>query len=98
MPKPTKKRGAVAFEEYYASLYGYRWSKLRDALLGPKHQVARLNQFASQLDERWHPLSEVPDRESRDKDSRPATLLCVMDPASCWAAEILLCRVPEGKS
>ena len=108
MPKSAKKRGAAAFEEYYASLYGDRWYQLKKALLGPKHQVARVNQFASQKDLPWQPLSEIPDRESRDTLTQLRHYY-VMDLASCWAAELLplpenggeildLCAAPGGKS
>ena len=108
MPKSTKKKGAEAFEEYYASLYGERWSNLREALVGPKHQVARVNAFATVQDNRWVPLGEVANRELRSTDTNLRHYY-IMDLASCWAAELLplpdhggeildLCAAPGGKS
>ena len=108
MPKSSKKRGADAFEHYYAELYGERWATLKAALLGPKNQVARINRFTSETDHPWRSLDDVPDRESRC-DATNLRNYYIMDLASCWAAELLplpehggeildLCAAPGGKS
>ena len=108
MPKSSKKRGADAFEEYYAALYGERWKDLKAALLGPKHQVARINHFVSKGERAWRALDEISDRESRCTSSNLRDYY-IMDLASCWAAELLplpeqggeildLCAAPGGKS
>jgi 16S rRNA C967 or C1407 C5-methylase (RsmB/RsmF family) len=38
-------KGKGGFEEHYRGVYGERWDALRGALLGPVHQVARVNPF-----------------------------------------------------
>lgn len=39
------RKGSLGFDEYYAQIYGERWSALRAALLEPVQQVARPNGF-----------------------------------------------------
>lgn len=42
------KRGPEAFHEYYQGIYGSRWQDLKESLLSPVRQVARINKFADQ--------------------------------------------------
>jgi 16S rRNA C967 or C1407 C5-methylase (RsmB/RsmF family) len=40
-------KGREGFEAHYAGVYGERWSALREALLAPVRQVARVNRFTN---------------------------------------------------
>lgn len=93
------KRGREVFESSMASTHGERWASLRESLLAPVLQVARVNAFA--------PPSPPVGREVREFAGRPAIVLergekwkvetdprglmttYVMDPASIFPAVAL---------
>lgn len=49
-------KGPDGFEQFYGEMYGERWPRLKDALLGPKKHVAVLNPF-SKFKFPEHPVS-----------------------------------------
>jgi 5-methylcytosine rRNA methyltransferase NSUN4 len=46
MSRKDARKGSEGFETAMAAIHGERWSSLREALLAPVHQVARVNRFA----------------------------------------------------
>jgi 5-methylcytosine rRNA methyltransferase NSUN4 len=117
MPKEKKlspihhmqRKGAEGFDSYYASVYGPRWAPLRESLLMPVRQVARINGFA---DESWQGrlgegskivsfagfravvVESLPERLEPRADSSGLMDFYFMDPASIVAAAAL--GVEEG--
>lgn len=96
------RKGPEGFESHYRAVYGERWPGLRDALLGPVRQIARLNAFADrrQIDARAEGFARATfagaecvllDAEGKRLEPKldPVSGLfdCyIMDPASIFAA------------
>ncbi|HTL12347.1 MAG TPA: SAM-dependent methyltransferase [Bdellovibrionota bacterium] len=110
----SKAQGPLAFEDFYAGVFGDRWPALRRALNQRERQVLRpaFSADASGGEVPWLPgaLWFTPERAEMTLTRNPAGLLTyyVMDPTSVLAARALdarpgervldLCAAPGGKT
>lgn len=102
-PKGAPTKGLDGFEGFYSEIYGDRWPEMREALLAPVRQVARINRFtdAARLEEKGHGfpiadfagspayLLEGSKRWEPQPDSKGLYDAYVMDAASIFAAAAL---------
>jgi 5-methylcytosine rRNA methyltransferase NSUN4 len=82
----ASQRGAEEFDKYYRSLYGERWSTLKEALLKSPEQIARPNLWAAQTGAESYQM---------DKASLFPALALAAHPGE---AVLDMCAAPGGKS
>jgi len=112
MKKNKRKRndGEVKFNNFYQSVYGERWSQLKDSLLHKKEHILLKNPFSTFkcTFKEWLPHAYLPDKELDSPGFGPLAPYYFMDGASYLAPYFLapkkgdkvldLCAAPGGKS
>lgn len=90
------------FYIYFEKIYGPRWADLAKALQEPEKQVARVNLFSAQAQEKWTGQEFLPGlRAFRKEGLTPSRMqdelldIYIMDPASLYAARALQVRPGE---